>query len=49
MLRSMGNNIISNNQALIDKQNQDLQSLGSMINEVHEQLVIEIKKELDEI
>ena len=49
MLRSMGNNIISNNQALIDKQNQDLQSLGSMINEVHEQLVIAIKKELDEI
>lgn len=49
MLRSMGNNIITNNQDLINQQNEELQTIGSMINDVHEQLVREIKIELDEI
>lgn len=49
MLKSMGNNIIYNNQELINQQNQELQTIGSLISEVHEQLVREIKKELDEI
>ncbi len=49
MLREMGNNMISDNQEIIDEQNKELHVLGQKIKTIHDELVEEIRKELDEI
>lgn len=49
MLREMGNNMILENQELINEQNRELHSLGLKIKTIHDELVEEIRKELDEI
>lgn len=49
MLREMANNMISDNQDLISEQNNELHILGDSIKKIHNKLVEEIRKELDEI
>ena len=49
MLREMGANIISGNSKAINSQKQEVESLGLEIKNVHEQLISEIRQELDEI
>ncbi len=49
MLREMGNNMISDNQEIIDEQNRELHVLGQKIKTIHDELVEEIRIELDEI
>ncbi|NOQ27918.1 MAG: hypothetical protein GQ564_21355 [Bacteroidales bacterium] len=49
MLSEMGNNIISGNSDAINSQKEDVEALGLEIKNKHEELVSEIRKELDEI
>jgi hypothetical protein len=49
MLREMGTNIISGNSDVINSQRQEVESLGLEIKTLHEELVFEIRQELDEI
>jgi formyltetrahydrofolate hydrolase len=49
MLREMGNNMISDNQEIINEQNRELHVLGQKIETIHDELVEEIRKELNEI
>lgn len=49
MLREMGNNMISDNQEIIKEQNRELHVLGQKIETIHDELVEEIRKELNEI